>query len=278
MTIVDGKKIASEILESCKRRISILHDNGKTPYIEIILIGEDQESERYVGMKLKKIKEVGADGAIRKIDGTSSSEDVINIVKELNSDDNVNGILIQLPLPEDFETEKILSQIALEKDIDALNPATLEKIDNNQESYFPAGVIAVLEIFERHEVPVEGKNITVVGISDLLGRPLASILKHRGGNVKMIDKGDHLTFEDLVATDIIVTDVGKPQWLRADMVKDGAVIIDAANNYVDGKVIGDVDLEEVSEKASIITPVPGGVGPILIAGLVENLIKSSELL
>jgi len=276
MTVVDGRSIASEMLENCKHRISLLQEGGMVPYIEIILVGEDQESERYVGMKLKKIKEVGADGQIRKIEEDTTNDDLMKIIDGLNSDDKVNGILIQLPLPDGFETEKILSRIALEKDIDALNPTTLKKIDNNEESYFPAGVVAVLEIFERYKIGIKGKHIMVIGISDLLGRPLSSIFKNRGGDVRKIDVGDHLTFEDLVASDIIVTEISKPEWLKADMVKEGVVVIDAANNYIDGKVIGDVDFNQVSEKASVITPVPGGVGPILIASLIENLVKSVE--
>ena len=276
MTVVDGRNIASEMLDNAKHKISLLQEVGKIPYIEIILVGEDQESERYVGMKLKKIKEVGADGQIRKIEEDISNDDLMKIIDGLNSDDKVNGILIQLPLPDVFETEKILSRIALEKDVDALNPTTLKKIDSGEESYFPAGVGAVLEIFERYKIGIKGKNIMVIGISDLLGRPLSSILKNRGGDVRKIDVGNHLTFEDLVASDIIVTDISKPEWLKADMVKEGVVVIDAANNYIDGKVIGDVDFNQVSEKASVITPVPGGVGPILIASLIENLVKSVE--
>ena len=276
MTVVDGRNIASEMLNNTKRRISLLQEGGKIPYIEIIFVGEDQESERYVGMKLKKIKEVGADGQIRKIEEDVSNDDLMKIIDGLNSDDKVNGILIQLPLPDGFETEKILSRIALEKDVDALNPITLRKIDNGEESYFPAGVGAVLEIFERYKIGIKGKNIMVIGISDLLGRPLSSILKNRGGDVRKIDVGNHLTFEDLVASDIIVTEISKPEWLKADMVKEGVAVIDAANNYIDDKVIGDVDFNQVSEKASVITPVPGGVGPILIASLIENLVKSVE--
>ena len=276
MTVVDGRSIASEMLDNAKHKISLLQEDGKIPYIEIILVGEDQESERYVGIKLKKIKEVGADGQIRKIEEDISNDDLMKIIDGLNSDDKVNGILIQLPLPDVFETEKILSRIALEKDVDALNPATLKKIDSGEESYFPAGVGAVLEIFERYKIGIKGKNIMVIGISDLLGRPLSSILKNRGGDVRKIDVGNHLTFEDLVASDIIVTDISKPEWLKADMVKEGVVVIDAANNYIDGKVIGDVDFNQVNKKASVITPVPGGVGPILIASLIENLVKSVE--
>ena len=276
MTVVDGRNIASEMLDNAKHKISLLQEVGKIPYIEIILVGEDQESERYVGMKLKKIKEVGADGQIRKIEEDISNDDLMKIIDGLNSDDKVNGILIQLPLPDVFETEKILSRIALEKDVDALNPATLKKIDSGEESYFPAGVGAVLEIFERYKIGIKGKNIMVIGISDLLGRPLSSILKNRGGDVRKVDVGNHLTFEDLVASDIIVTDISKPEWLKADMVKEGVVVIDAANNYIDGKVIGDVEFNQVNKKASVITPVPGGVGPILIASLIENLVKSVE--
>ena len=173
MTVVDGRNIASEMLDNAKHKISLLQEDGKIPYIEIILVGEDQESERYVGMKLKKIKEVGADGQIRKIEEDISNDDLMKIIDGLNSDDKVNGILIQLPLPDVFETEKILSRIALEKDVDALNPTTLKKIDSGEESYFPAGVGAVLEIFERYKIGIKGKNIMVIGISDLLGRPLS---------------------------------------------------------------------------------------------------------
>ena len=253
MTVVDGRNIASEMLDNSKHKISLLQEGGKIPYIEIIFVGEDQESERYVGMKLKKIKEVGADGQIRKIEEDVSNDDLMKIIDGLNSDDKVNGILIQLPLPDGFETEKILSRIKLEKDVDALNPTTLRKIDNGEESYFPAGVGAVLEIFERYKIEIKGKNIMVIGVSDLLGRPLSSILKNRGGDVRKIDVGNHLTFEDLVASDIIVTDISKPEWLKADMVKEGVVVIDAANNYIDGKVIGDVDFNQVNKKASVIT-------------------------
>ena len=276
MTVVDGRNIASEMLDNAKHKISLLQEGGKIPYIEIILVGEDQESERYVGMKLKKIKEVGADGQIRKIEEDVSNDDLMKIIDGLNSDDKVNGILIQLPLPDVFETEKILSRIALEKDVDALNPATLKKIDSGEESYFPAGVGAGLENFDRDKIGIKGKNIMVIGISDLLGRPLSSILKNRAGDVRKVDVGNHLTFEDLVASDIIVTDISKPEWLKADMVKEGVVVIDAANNYIDGKVIGDVEFNQVNKKASVITPVPGGVGPILIASLIENLVKSVE--
>ncbi|MAM42141.1 MAG: hypothetical protein CMO13_02215 [Thaumarchaeota archaeon] len=277
MSIVDGKNIAAEIIENSRIKINYLKNKGIFPCIEILLIGNDEGSEKYVQMKLKKIKEAGANGNIKKIDESKSDEDIIEIIRELNLNRKVNGILVQLPLPDKFNEENILSEIALEKDIDALNPITLKKIDQNNSSYYPAGVDAIMAIFERHKVTINKKNITIIGITNLIGRPLASVLRQKGGIVSEIDVGKHLTLDDLIKTDIIVTDIGKPEWLKKEMVKDQVTIIDAANNYVNGKLLGDVDMNGMINKVNIITPVPGGVGPILIASLIENLIKSAEL-
>ena len=277
MSIVDGKNIAAEIMENSRIKINYLKNKGIFPCIEILLIGNDEGSEKYVQMKLKKIKEAGANGNIKKIDESKSDEDIIEIIRELNLNRKVNGILVQLPLPDKFNEENILSEISLEKDIDALNPITLKKIDQNNSSYYPAGVDAIMAIFERHKVTINKKNITIIGITNLIGRPLASVLRQKGGIVSEIDVGKHLTLDDLIKTDIIVTDIGKPEWLKKEMVKDQVTIIDAANNYVNGKLLGDVDMNGMINKVNIITPVPGGVGPILIASLIENLIKSAEL-
>lgn len=276
MSIVDGKNIAAEIIKNSRIKISSLKNKGIFPYIEILLIGNDEGSEKYVQMKLEKIKEVGANGNIKKIDESKSDEDIIEIIRELNLNRKVNGILVQLPLPDKFNEENILSEIALEKDIDALNPITLEKIEQNISSYRPAGVDAIMVIFERHKVTINKKNITIVGITNLIGRPLAPVLRQKGGIVNEISVGKHLTLDDLIKTDIIVTDIGKPEWLKKEMVKDQVTIIDAANNYVNGKLLGDVDMNGMINKVNIITPVPGGVGPILIASLIENLIKAAE--
>ena len=276
MSIVDGKNIAAEIMENSRIKINYLKNKGIFPCIEILLIGNDEGSEKYVQMKLKKIKEAGANGNIKKIDESKSDEDIIEIIRELNLNRKVNGILVQLPLPDKFNEENILSEIALEKDIDALNPITLKKIDQNNSSYYPAGVDAIMAIFERHKVTINKKNITIVGITNLIGRPLASVLRQKGGIVSEIDVGKHLTLDDLIKSDIIVTDIGKPEWLKKEMVKDQVTIIDAANNYVNGKLLGDVDMNGMINKVNIITPVPGGVGPILIASLIENLIKAAE--
>ena len=276
MSIVDGKNIAAEIIKNSRIKISSLKNKGIFPYIEILLIGNDEGSEKYVQMKLEKIKEVGANGNIKKIDESKSDEGIIEIIRELNLNRKVNGILVQLPLPDKFNEENILSEIALEKDIDALNPITLEKIEQNISSYRPAGVDAIMVIFERHKVTINKKNITIVGITNLIGRPLAPVLRQKGGIVNEISVGKHLTLDDLIKTDIIVTDIGKPEWLKKEMVKDQVTIIDAANNYVNGKLLGDVDMNGMINKVNIITPVPGGVGPILIASLIENLIKAAE--
>ena len=278
MTIIDGKKIAAEIMKNCENRIINLKNNDVCPYIEILLILIDEDSERYVNLKLRKIKDAGADGNIRKIDEGKSNDDILKIINELNLNEKVHGILVQLPLVEKFDQEQILSQIILEKDVDALNPMTLERIKLQTSSYYPAGVDAVLEIFKRHKVTIDGKKIIIVGVTNLFGRPLSSVLEQMGGIINEIEIGRHLTFEELSTADIIITDFGRPKWIKKNMVKDQVIIIDAANNYVNGKVIGDADMDELLDKVDIITPVPGGLGPILIANLIKNLVKAAEIL
>ena len=276
MTVIDGKKIAAEIIKNCKNKIINLKNNGVCPYIEIILIGDDEDSERYVNLKLRKIKDVGADGNIRKINEGKSNDEILKIINELNVNEKVHGILVQLPLPKKFNQEKILSEIILEKDVDALNPSTIERIELQTNSYYPAGVNAVLEIFKQYKVTIDGKKIIIVGVTDLFGRPLSSVLKQMGGIINEIEMGKHLTFEELNTADIIITDFGRPKWIKRKMVKNQVIIIDAANNYVNGKVVGDADMDELLDKVDIITPVPGGLGPILIASLIKNLVKAAE--
>ena len=278
MTVVEGKKIAADIIKNCENRITNLKNNGVCPYIEILLIGDNEDSERYVNLKLRKIKDVGADGNIRKINESKSDDDILKIINELNVNNKVHGVLVQLPLPEKFNQEKILSEIILEKDVDALNPITLEKIEQQTNLYYPACVDAVLEIFERFNVKINGKKIIIVGVTNLFGKPLSSVLRQMGGIINEIEMGKHLTFEELSTADVIISDFGRPKWIKRKMVKDQVIIIDAANNYVNGKVIGDADMDELLDKIEIITPVPGGLGPILVASLIKNLVKSAEIL
>jgi len=278
MTVIDGKKIAADIMKNCENRITNLKKNGVCPYIEILLIGDNEDSERYVNLKLKKIKDVGADGNIRKINESKSDDDILKIINELNVNEKVHGILVQLPVPDKFNQEKILSEIILKKDVDALNPMTLEKIEQQTNSYYPAGVDAVLEIFEHFKVKINGKKIIIVGVTNLFGKPLSSVLRQMGGIINEIEMGKHLTFEELSTADIIISDFGRPKWIKEKMVKDQVIIIDAANNYVNGKVVGDADMDDLLDKIEIITPVPGGLGPILVASLIKNLVKAAEIL
>ena len=278
MTVIDGKKIAADIMKNCENRITNLKKNGVCPYIEILLIGDNEDSERYVNLKLKKIKDVGADGNIRKINESKSDDDIVKIINELNVDGKVHGILVQLPLPEKFNQEKILSKILLEKDVDALSPLTLEMIKTKTNEYYPAGVDAVIEVFERFNVNINGKKIIIVGVTNLFGKPLSSVLRQMGGIINEIEMGKHLTFEELNTADIIISDFGRPKWIKEKMVKDQVIIIDAANNYVNGKVVGDADMDDLLDKIEIITPVPGGLGPILVASLIKNLVKAAEIL
>lgn len=270
MKIIDGKKISKETLEEIKNQIQGL--NFKPVFCDI-LVGNDLASLKYVELKKKKALEVGIDFYDANFPETITTEELILEIEKINKIENMCGIIVQLPLPPSLDTKKILDAIHSTLDVDCLGDQLSEKFYNGDLFLSPPTALACMKLLESLEIDLENKKILVIGEGKLVGRPFANILKTKGYTFDIInsksDNKEALTKE----ADIIVTGVGKGSLINGDMVKDGVIIIDAGTSEEDSVLVGDVDFESVSPKASFITPVPGGVGPVTVAMLFSNVLK-----
>ena len=273
--ILDGRATASEVMEELGKRVEKLREGGVTPTLALILVGDDKYSRRYVNMKVKRAEGVGVAVQLHHLQ-EATQEELLDLIMRLNGDPFVHGIMVQLPLPEGFNELATVEAIAPGKDVDGLNPATLGKLLMGEDCFPPAGVEAIMELLRRYDIDPEGKHWVVAGLSNIVGKPLAALLTNIGVAVTCLQADQ----EDLVGytrqADILVVDVARKWAVTAEMVKEGAVVLDNGNNYEGRKVYGDVDFEAVKEVASAITPVPGGVGPLLIAMLIRNTLKAAE--
>jgi len=273
--ILDGRATASEVMEELGKRVEKLREGGVTPTLALILVGDDKYSRRYVNMKVKRAEGVGVAVQLHHLQ-EATQEELLDLIVRLNGDPSVHGIMVQLPLPEGFNELATVEAIAPGKDVDGLNPATLGKLLMGEDCFPPAGVEAIMELLRRYDIDPEGKHWVVAGLSNIVGKPLAALLTNIGVAVTCLQADQ----EDLVGytrqADILVVDVARKWAVTAEMVKEGAVVLDNGNNYEGRKVYGDVDFEAVKEVASAITPVPGGVGPLLIAMLIRNTLKAAE--
>jgi len=273
--ILDGRATASEVMEELGKRVEKLREGGVTPTLALILVGDDKYSRRYVNMKVKRAEGVGVAVQLHHLQ-EATQEELLDLIVRLNGDPSVHGIMVQLPLPEGFNELATVEAIAPGKDVDGLNPATLGKLLMGEDCFPPAGVEAIMELLRRYDIDPEGKHWVVAGLSNIVGKPLAALLTNIGVAVTCLQADQ----EDLAAytrqADILMVDVARKWAVTAEMVKEGAVVLDNGNNYEGRKVYGDVDFEAVKEVASAITPVPGGVGPLLIAMLIRNTLKAAE--
>lgn len=263
--IIDGRKLALQHEEALKERIALLFPK---PRFAVILIGEDPSSVLYVGLKEKKSQELGVEFEKYIVPVRTKFEDVALLVKSLNGPEGPNGVMIQLPMPKEFlldhQPEELLQLISPEKDVDGLT---------GKGPFPPAAVGAVLSILKDENIEVKGKKVVVVGASDLVGKPAAYELEKLGAEVKICDSKTQDLAEKTQTADILVSATGAPGLITGEMVKEGVVVIDVGAEKVDGKLKGDVDFALVSPKASKITPVPGGVGPMTVVTLLENVVK-----
>jgi methylenetetrahydrofolate dehydrogenase (NADP+) / methenyltetrahydrofolate cyclohydrolase len=273
--IMNGKELALKIKAGIREKVSLLKSRGINPKLAIILAGNSESSKIYVREKIRSCREVGIDADLLHLQ-EAATEDLVNEVKKLNSDDEVHSILVQLPLPENINENIVLESINPKKDVDCLNPLNLGRLlagDKCVESCTPKGIMKILE---EHSISLEGKNSVIINRSKIIGKPLALMMLKKNATVKIC----HSKTKDLVKhtkdADIIVIGVGRKKFLTSEMIKEGAVIIDVGINKEAGKVIGDVDLESVKGKASYITPVPGGVGPMTVAMVLENTVELIE--
>ena len=276
--IIDGKIVSKSVRSDIKQEVQAFSDKtNKTPGLAVILVGDDPASAVYVRNKHKACEEVGINSIQIYLPKETSEEELIKKIKELNDDESVNGILVQLPLPQTINEERVLLAISPAKDVDAFHPMNVGHIMIGKYTFLPCTPAGIMELLKFYNIEVRGKKCVIVGRSNIVGKPMALLLLEKNGTPTIChSKTANLTEETLNA-DILVVAIGRPKFIKADQVKDGAVVIDVGiNRLPDGKLCGDVDFDEVSEKASFITPVRGGVGPMTITMLLKNTLTAAK--
>ncbi len=275
MTLLDGKSLSAKIQKNIKQEVLALE---RPPKLVVILVGDDAPSRTYVNMKTKVCREVGITGVLLELPNNTTQERLLKEIAFLNQDEFVDGILVQLPLPKHIDTSVILESIDSNKDVDGFHPINVGKIQCALEGFAPATPLGVMTLLKEYGIQVKGKNVAIIGASNIVGKPLASLMLNAGATISLC----HIFTQDISlytkVADIVCVGVGKPNLIQADMIKQGAIVIDIGINRLDsGKLVGDVDFQNVAKKASFITPVPGGVGPMTIASLLQNTIKAYTL-
>ena len=273
--ILNGRETSDRILEELQAKVGELKGRGVTPTLALVLTGSDKYSARYVQMKAKRAESIGIEARFHHLEETTT-EEAAKLVKELSGDPAVHGVLVQLPVAEGLDELEIVGAIDPNKDVDGLTPSTLGKILMGEECLLPAGVEAIMELFRRYDLDPEGKHWVVAGSTNWLGKPLIALLANMNVRVTFCGKDDPEMPEMVKEADVLCTELFRKHAVTADMVKPGVIVIDNGNNYEGKKVYGDVDTDSVGEKAGAITPVPGGVGPLLITMLLSNTLKAAE--
>jgi methylenetetrahydrofolate dehydrogenase (NADP+)/methenyltetrahydrofolate cyclohydrolase len=273
--VLNGRETSDRILEELQAKVGELKGRGITPALALVLTGTDKYSARYVQMKAKRAESIGIEARFHHLEETTT-EEAAKLVKKLSGDPAVHGVLVQLPVAEGLDELEIVGAIDPEKDADGLTPSTLGKILMGEECLLPAGVEAIMELFRRYDLDPEGKHWVVAGSTNWLGKPLIALLANMNVKVTFCGKDDPGMPELVKEADVLCTELFRKHAVTADMVKPGVIVIDNGNNYEGKKVYGDVDTEAVGEKAGAITPVPGGVGPLLITMLLSNTLKAAE--
>ena len=275
--IIDGKQIAKEVRAEIAAECAELKKKGIIPGLAVVIVGTDPASQVYVRNKKKACEEVGFRSEVFELPEETTEEELLALVKKLNEDVNIHGILVQLPLPEHLDDEVIIANIDPKKDVDAFHPSNVGKIMIGNYDFLPCTPAGVMVLLEKSGIDVSGKECVVVGRSNIVGKPQAMLLLHANGTVTICHSRTKNLAEVTRRADILVVAIGKADFITGDMVKDGAVVIDVGmNRKADGKLTGDVDFATVEPKASYITPVPGGVGPMTITMLLRNTLTSAK--
>lgn len=273
MVLLDGKKVSNEILTNIKNEISKL--NKKIGFA-IIWIGNNNASEIYVKNKLKKCEELGIDGKLFHLEENTNEDEVLSLIDTLNDDKSINAILLQSPVPEHINIIKCFNKISDKKDIDGFSNISAGNLSLGNPTFISCTPKGIIRLLDHYKIDLEGKNICLINRSNIVGKPLFNLLIQRNATVTMCHSKTKNLKDFTKSADIVISAVGKPNFITSDMVKKDVIVIDVGINRVDGKVVGDVDFNEVSKKASFITPVPGGVGPMTIAMIFENILKTTE--
>ena len=279
MIILDGKKVSQNIQIDLQARIDSLLNKGVKPGLGVIVIGNKPESISYVGMKQKKCLKMGIITTVYHYQENISEESVLKTINQMNHDSSIHGILIQLPLPERFNTDLLLNSVSKEKDVDGFHYYNAGKLFQNKDySFTPCTPKGCIELLTYYNIDVRGLNITIIGCSNLVGLPLSMMLLHRGATVTICHIDTQNVKEHCLLSDMVISCCGVPYLVKEDWIKEDTIIIDIGTNKIEGskKIVGDVDYENVKHKCSYITPVPGGIGPMTIMMLIQQTIKACE--
>ena len=277
MKILDGKAVSLKVKESVKVRADELKKFGIEPTLAVVLVGEDKASQTYVRAKEKPCNEYGIKSVAHRLSENTTQNELLALINVLNLDDSIHGILVQLPLPKHIDTNVVLAAIDPRKDVDGFHAVNVGKLVSGLDGFVPCTPLGVMEILKEYGIDVAGLNAVVIGRSNIVGKPMANLLLNASATVTVTHSKTKNLKEICKNADLIVAAIGKPFFLKADMVKDGAVVVDVGINRLDdGRLVGDVDFDEVAPKCSYITPVPGGVGPMTIAMLLNNTILAAQ--
>ena len=285
MTILDGRKTSSDIKDEIAFAVKeIVAGGSRAPHLAAVIVGDDGASLTYVGSKVRACKKVGFDSTLVKLSKNTTENELLKKVDELNNDDNIDGYIVQLPLPSHIDSQKILTAVDPAKDVDGFHPTNFGKMALNLPTFISATPYGIMELLERYSVETEGKHTVVIGRSDIVGRPVSILMSRKSNPGNSTVTLAHSRTKNIAKltrqADIIISALGSPNFVKADMVKEGVVVVDVGITRVKDdsekgyKIVGDVDFDNVSKKASHITPVPGGVGPMTIAMLLKNTLQA----
>ncbi len=278
VVLLDGQALAYHIEKDLKNKIQIIStQTHKRPKLAVILVGKDPASITYVNMKIKACQRVGMDFDLKTLQEDITEAELLSLIKDYNTDQNISGVLVQLPLPRHIDTKMVLEAIDPSKDVDGFHPLNIGKLCTQKESFLPATPMGVMRLLKHYHIEIKGKDVAIIGASNIIGKPLSMLMLNAGASVSVC----HILTKDISFytqnADIVCVGVGKPDLIKASMLKKGAVVVDIGINHLnDGRIVGDVDFTNVQKVAGFITPVPKGVGPMTIVSLLENTLIAFE--
>ncbi len=273
--LIDGKRISTQIKNELREEVAEMRALGKVPSLAVIQVGKDPASSVYVNNKKKACAYIGIESLSYELEENVSQEELLTLIEKLNQDEKVNGILVQLPLPKHIDENKVIQTISPAKDVDGFHPETVGNMCIGTDGFLPCTPAGIIQLLKRSDISIEGKECVIVGRSNIVGKPMALLLLRENGTVTITHSRTKDLKEVTKRADILVVAIGKPKFITAEYVKEGAVVIDVGiHRNENNKLCGDVDFDSVAEKTSAITPVPGGVGPMTIAMLMENCVKT----
>lgn len=271
--ILDGKALANLLGENLKEKVKNLKAEGITPHFCVINIGDDTASKIYVRSKKRKAEKLGIIQDIYQMPADTKQQEVLDLIDKLNTDPEINGLMVQMPIPEQISADELLARIDPNKDVDSLTPANVGRLWLKDHFVEPATAEGIMALLKHYEIPLNGKNVVIIGRSNIVGKPLAALMLEKNATITIAHSKTQNLASLTKRADVIVSATGEPCLIKADMVKDGVIVVDVGINRVNGKLVGDVDFDAVKEKASYITPVPGGVGPLTVQFLMEAVVN-----